>query len=255
MSRIYFHSQSGTAELSGRERAYMGTFCSSLLLVSMRLDQSWPSEAPLYRRMLPTAHYTQAGDDVSFLRAFSTWLCVGGDRETFGLTTRVRPFDAALNTAVVVGGDAVKLMARLHGQCEVHAYVEGPNRSWLADIIESGRDGSILRSGQGWEAVVALLRSSDDEPIVTSYSVCNRFPNPQVANWTDDRDGDGFWDLPEPEQWTRALRGLRESGGGLEMKPDDWSAFYFGEGVSGFDVMEEATNVDAVDPHAGITTG
>lgn len=239
MSRIYFHSQHGTAEVSGRERAHFGTFCSSLLLVSMRLDRAYPSDAALYRRMLPADHYTQNGTDDSFLHAFKTWLCVGDG--TFGIQTKAEPFTSALNTACVVGGDAVKLMARLHGQCEVHAYAEGPNRAWLAEIIERGRKANILRSGLGWEATIELLRARDDEPVITSYSVCEGFPNPSIAGWRDDRDGDGFWELPEAERWDRALGGLRASGGGLEMTPDNWRDFYFGDGVSGFDIIEEAS--------------
>lgn len=244
MSRIYFHSEHGTAELSGRERAHMGTFCHSLLVASLRLDRSWPSEATFYRRLLPKEHYTQQGDDNQFLHSFKTWLCVG-DGE-FGAKTKVSPFDAALNTAVYLGGDAVKLMARLHGQCEVHAYVEGQNRKWLAEIITEGRERHILRSGQGWEAVVALLESRTDGPVVTSYSVCQQFPNPTIAGWRDDRDGDGFYDLPESERWERAMKALRASGGGLEMGPAGWLEFYFGAGVSGFEVFEEAVAVDAV---------
>jgi hypothetical protein len=282
MSRIYFHSEHGTAELSGSERAHMGTFCSSLLVASLRLDRAWSSEAGFYRRLLPPDHYSQTGDDASFLRSLTTWLSVG-DGE-FGVNTKVSPFDAALNTAVAIGGDAVKLMARLHGQCEVHAYVEGANRGWLADIIEHGREDHILRSGQGWEKVVELLRSRSDCPVVTSYSVCMPFPNiafagcrhcgflekrhvknervgggdpwlicpeqatnvmPDMTRYTE-QDEETWYELPAAERWASAARNLRASGGGLEMKPDDWYNFYFGEGVTGFEVLEELVSIPAV---------
>jgi hypothetical protein len=44
----------------------------------------------------------------------------------------------------------VRFLARLHGQCEVHGWVAGKNRAWLADIIETGRETAILRDDMGW---------------------------------------------------------------------------------------------------------
>ncbi|GAA4304598.1 hypothetical protein GCM10023178_11830 [Actinomadura luteofluorescens] len=32
----------------------------------------------------------------------------------------------------------MRFLARLHAQCELHGYVEGPNRAWLADVIDQG---------------------------------------------------------------------------------------------------------------------
>lgn len=240
MSRIYFHSEHETAEVSGRERASMGTFCGSLLIASLRLDRSWPSEAAMYRRLLPPDHYTQRGTDEQFLSSLQTWLYVGDGQ--FGVTRKTDAFTCALNTAIVLGGDTLKLMARLHGQCEIYAFVEGPHRAWLADIIERGRASKLLRSGQGWESVVAMLRSRSDGPVVTSYSVCQSFPNATVAGWKDDEDGDGFYKLSETERWTRAMDGLRASKGGLELTPENWNEFYFRDSMSGFDVMEELTS-------------
>lgn len=175
MSCIYFHSPNGTAEVRGSERAYMGVLCSSLLVTSLGLDRAYPSDAARFRRMLPPDHYAQHGDDVEFLRRFQTWVTVGGE-ERFGVVTKTTPFIAAVNTATAIGGDALKLIARLHAQCEIHAYVEGPHRAWLASIIEHGRKANLLRSNQGWESVVALLRKGSDDAVVTSYSVCASFP-------------------------------------------------------------------------------
>jgi len=241
MSRIYFHSEHGTAEVSGRERASMGVFCSSLLLVALGLDRAWLADAATFRRLVPPGHYTQHGDDAAFLKSFQTWLAVGGEGE-FGIVTKAQPWVAGLNTALVAGSDPVRLMARLHGQCEIHAYVEGPNRSWLATIIETGRTAGIFRPSLGWESVVELLRSRDDAPVVTSYSVCQSFPNPTVAGWTDDREGDGFYDLPEAERWSRGMSALRQNGGGLELTPNNWGEFYFDNGANGFTIAAELWN-------------
>jgi hypothetical protein len=175
---------------------------------------------------------------VQFISAFSTFLSVG--TEPFGLIAKATPFDAALNTACAIGNDQVRLMARLHGQCEVHAFVVGQNRAWLAAIIRRGRETGVFRADQGWESVAELLASRDDCPVVTSYSVTRQFPNPEIAGWVDDEDGEGFYRLSDAERWRRALEGLTAAGGGLEMKPEDWSQFYFGDGVNGFHIAEQA---------------
>ena len=91
--------------------------------------------------------------------------------------TPLRGFDLQLNTVLAFGSDPACLFARLDGQCELHAYVEAPHRAWLAAVIEAGRASGLYRVGAGWEDVVALLRSRDDEPVVTSYSVTESFPS------------------------------------------------------------------------------
>jgi hypothetical protein len=247
MSRIYFHSEHGTAELRGSERAYMGSFCQRLLTIAIGADDEYEltSHPSPLRELLPDGHYLKdispdASNGRSFLQSLRTWLHVGDG--ALGIKYRTTPFDAALNTACVIGSDAVKLMARLHGQCELHAFVEGANRDWLASIIEKGRQQSVFRADMGWETIITLLRSRSDCPIVTSYSVCQQFPNPSIAGWKDEREGDAFWDLPNEDRWKLALTGLRESKGGLEMTPDNWAEFYFMDGITGFILREEAYN-------------
>lgn len=256
MSAIYFHTEAELERtyVSGRERAYMGTFCGDLLLMTLGLTRTWPSDAKKYRRLVPVDHYAHVEtDDIKFVRTLSTWLHVG--QGEFGVTTKVEPWVAALNTALAIGGDALRLMARLHGQCEIHTYVEGPNRGWLADIIDNGRASGLLRSGQNWERVSALLSERDDAPVVTSYSVCQQFPNPHRAGWSDDEDGEGFWRLSDSERWALGMAALRRDADGLEMKPDNWESFHFDNGASAFTVLEELHQAsDAVDPVAGEST-
>lgn len=273
MSAIYFHSEHGTERVSGRERAAMGVLCQKLLVVAMGADDEYElssQPSPLRHLLPPDLYVSQIGPDVNngreFMRSLRTWLHVGHGE--IGTKERTDPFTAALNTACRMGGDALKLVARLHGQCEVHAYVEGTHRVWLADIIEGARELRVLRDGMGWEAVIALLRGREDGAVVTSYSVCQQFPNSNVAGWKDDEDGDGFWKLPDSQRWALAIEGLRSSGGGLEMTPDNWDEFYFGEGVDGFRLRDDAheasklarqptelpPSTDAVDPHVGVST-
>jgi hypothetical protein len=150
-------------------------------------------------------------------------------------------FALHLNTAYFMGSDSVKLAARLHGQCELHTYVEGPNRQWLADIIKEGRSFKFYRDEMGWEGVIELLESASDGPVVTSFSVTEQFPNRYIADWnaptlTDEdgeeyEDDDAWYNLPEEERWQMAMKGLRQERGGLEMKPDNWKEFHFGHGL------------------------
>jgi hypothetical protein len=228
MSRIYFHSEHDDAEVRGSERAMAGGVCSRMLMVSLHLDSAMEGEVPKYLAMFPANHYIHGlRRDAQLKRSIETAVAVGQEF-----------FTAALNTALVMGSDAVKLLARLHGQCEIHAYVRGENRAWLAGIIERGRVDKILRANMGWEAVVELLRSRDDGPVVTSYSVCEQFPNAEAAGFQyDEENPDAWYDLPGDEQWSRAIEGLLKEPG-LEMTPERWADFYFGDGQTGFDLLD-----------------
>ena len=192
---------------------------------------------------------------------------------------RIALFDLMLNTAARVGSDAVKLAARLHGQCELHAWVDGPDRKWLAEIIASGREAGVFRDVNAitgyaekfpaddsldWEGVIALLKWRDDEPVVTSYSVCDSFMSTACAEWegpppsrlpkpswltsdtwdpaNDPEDAEygrqEAWDqLPTAVKWRVGMRWLRARKGGLQLKPDDWGSFYFGHGLSALDLL------------------
>jgi hypothetical protein len=135
-----------------------------------------------------------------------------------------------LNTVLVVGNDPLCLYARLHGQCEIHAYVEGPNRTWLANVIRDGLEYGVYRPEAGWESVVTLLRNREDEPVVTSYSICESFPNRDVADWVppgeanedDDAHEDAWYDLDADERWRLAMTALRVDTESLrELQPEN----------------------------------
>lgn len=237
MSRIYFHTQDEDAEIHGSERHYFASLCAEMTYAVLRRHTEDSEEAPaLLRRAFHHDHYMLSVRGGVFADRFRTHLIVSdaplllGDQE-------VSIFSLVLNTALRLGSDPVRLAARLHGQCEIHAYVEGANRAWLADIIEQGRQFELYRSGQGWEDVVALLRRDATSPVVTSYSVCEQFPNAGIANWSPplDEDGEKDWDawygLSDQTRWEMALAGLRARRGGLELKPDDWSNFSFGHNL------------------------
>jgi hypothetical protein len=155
------------------------------------------------------------------------------------------PFKFSLNTACLVGNDQVRFLARLHGQCEIHGWVDGPNRAWLANLITVGRQSGLYRSDVGWESVVELLTSRDDEPVVMSDSTTNQFPDPDVADWSpavdesgEQIDDDEWYKLSEKEQWRLAMTGLRRKRG-LEITPDGFASFRFGDGLTVLDLLAQ----------------
>lgn len=293
MSRVYFHSPSGTAELHGSERAHLGVLCSDVALGVLDLG-GWNDDRVVdlvdeRRYPRPSGHDWPARQH--WIRAVETALRVadrsplswrGHDLDAFSLT---------LNTAAAAGSDAMKLAARIHGQCELHAWVDGPNRAWLADVMQQGLDSGVFRNGfwyavhpdspkdkwssQGWDKVMDLLRSRDDEPVVTSYSVCESFPNRSSAGWEpppmpddwapdwagDDKGrteweqdyptpeakeeyyyeqaGDLWYEVPDEEQWALGMAGLRASRDGLELKPDNWQTFRFRHRLSFLDLLTQ----------------
>lgn len=137
----------------------------------------------------------------------------------------------SLNTAIASGSPFLNLAARIHATCEIHGYVEGPNRAWLAGLIEEGRKRNIFRPEMGWEEVVDFLRLSDDTPVVMSYSVTESFPNPWEMGWfanqgftqeqiDNDEGYEGWEKLSYEEQWDLAMEWLRNNGDHVEMAPD-----------------------------------
>lgn len=236
MSRIYFHSEHGTAELRGSERAHMGVLCNDLMLGvigDLYCAKDWLIPLiPHDHHILMDRLKPESGLS-SFLRGMDSAFIVDGKR--------VETWIVSLNTAWTIGGDPLRLLARLHGQCEIHCWVEGVNRKWLAGIIREGRKSGLYRENQGWEAVTNLLESRDDCPVVCSYSVCEQFPNygclpadHPLKMREDESRYDDFYELPSAEAWQACTTGLRDQGNGLELRPDKWADFRFDDGHSIF---------------------
>lgn len=131
MSRLYFHSEhSGTAAVLGAERAHIG------LLVRRTAEAALPSSYLAWHRMT-----LQARDVVDEYQdaQMRLWFGSSGDMADpmFMLPGKppLKNYHVALNTVLALGSDVLCMFARLDGQCEHHAYVEGPNRVWLANVI------------------------------------------------------------------------------------------------------------------------
>ncbi|MFG2046043.1 hypothetical protein ACGFIW_01265 [Micromonospora sp. NPDC048935] len=289
MSRVYFHSPSGDAELRGSERAWLRSLARGpaetawgldpqqgidrvrdiLALVSevpdglyganylhtylrdaeaqeqanKRVYAGWQPGQPLAG---PTSHEPQQ----RLINAVRVALRVDGLRMVVA-DVELHTTNVDLNTALVAGSDAVRVAAKVDGWCESHCWVEGPDRAWLADIIDQGLTAGLYRRGlwysntpdgpkdqwsdQGWGQVTGLLRSRDDEPVVLSYSVCDQFPNPEIAG--HELSPDQWYDLPRAEQWQTAMDGLRRDRPWARLAPDTLAEVTFGLPVTVYDLF------------------
>ena len=307
MSRVYFHSPSGEAKLAGSERAWLCHLAKGLAAAAWDLDGAAGSleRAVEIVSMVPEvedgqhganylhtymreavaqekrndaaikAHHLRAVTNYEplerFVQALRTKLKVEGvPLRVAGLELHSR--DVELNTALAAGSDPVRLAAKVHGWCETHCWVEGPDRAWMAGLIDRGLKAGLYRAGlwyepapgaekkwssQGWEEVTALLRARDDEPVVLSYSVCDQFPNPDVGwmppwpegvprRWdalTEEqlqqrRQRDEEWaDLDDAERWRIAMDGLRAERPWARLAPDTLADVTFGPPVTVYDLL------------------
>ena len=248
MSRVYFHTKHTDAELHGSERAWLGHIARSIGDTAWGLDPDHPSleraeqilalipEVPegeyganYLHRHLREAQAQNAANLAAFegwrpghaprgrtdyepernlMRSLRTALSGIGSRDMLVAGVSLDPSSVSLNTALALGSDPVRLAAKIHGWCEVHAWFDGPDRAWAADIIDQGLAAGIYRRGhpadagysQGWEQVQALLRERDDEPVVMSYSVCDQFPNQRWYPGWPGREVEKWDDYTEAEQ-------------------------------------------------------
>lgn len=247
MSRIYFTSEKEETEVHGRERARFGCMISDMGLTPLLpLCMSYTDSPPKIFELLPEDCYLRTvpsksrewyGRDAhDFERAFRTWYR-GADAdndmlEVYGIKHNI--FDISLNTAIVMGSDPIKMGARIHGQCEIHAYIEGTNRAWVASIIEQGLDTHVYSNDVGWEPTIEMLKKEDNSPVVMSYSVCDEFPNQDVVNYKDET---AWHELTSHERWDLAMGELRKQNSGLEIRPDYWENYRFGDMATSFDII------------------
>lgn len=232
MSRVYFHTQhEGEVELRGAERAQMSHLVREIaesMIPSHSDKQVLAAIRPELRKQFQRTRID--GGLVPYLAEHGPLLDLDRLKLSFSVDSgsagifqhqgmSLESFALALNTTLVLGSDPLCLMARLHGQCEIHAYVEGPNRAWLAEIIQQGLDAKLYRTEMGWEGVQELLRNGAEHPVVTSYSICDGFPNQYEADWVapevdGEQDQDAWYELSHDRRWELSLASLRS-------KPDD----------------------------------
>jgi hypothetical protein len=254
MSGIYFRTRSGDeARLQGSERAWFSHLANHQAYIALELipqfhDFDTPDRPHLLREVVASpTHWSLNSRGHEFAKQMRTALNVGRDLRFKTPHGDIGSWYIVLNTALAAGSDPVKLGARLHAQCELHCWVDGPNRAWLADIIERGLKTGIFREGLRWDAVVELLRSADDEAVVMDYSVTESFPrrdmDPESAGYDQETGEDLWYELPHEERWDRCMALLRAEehpGFGDEISPENWDGFHFGEEFNGYQLMDYA---------------
>ena len=243
MSAIYFHTKDcDDVFIHGAERALMSMYLNNMaygVMQSIITPSFLDDEPPKIFRFIPPTHYLRLVQSPyrNFQDNFSAALNAGF---TFTVDDeQIDAFPLVLNTAFRIGSDVYRLMARIHGQCEVHCYVKPENFVWFGNIIQTGLGSKIFRKDMGWEDVLSLLKKTKS-PIVLSYSVCEQFPSSEIANWhDDDGDGDGWYGLSPNEQWDLGFSGLEERNKtwSLEITPDTWEGYHFGPNLSAFDLL------------------
>lgn len=251
MSRVYFHTPSAEGELWGGERGWLGNLCADIAVGLANVRH----HADTWKKLTSPSHYLRKEgwqySHLQWIDSFETALHVNLDSSFLVWNGKpVDIFSLILNTASAVGSDAVKLAARIHGQCEIHCFVEGVDRAWLAQLISSGMSDGVFRRNTGaptcsWESVQRLLLDRDDEPVVMSYSVTDQFPSQEAAEWEpdiiDDDDvscgGDAWYDLTHDQRWEIAMDAIRKSPKRLRLNPAEWGNFNFNHGLTMMDLI------------------
>jgi hypothetical protein len=275
MSRIYFHTPSGEAELWGGEKAWLRSVCEDMAIGLLPGD--WRHERS--RELIAPGHdladprYQPPQEYLRWRNHLETALQVGHGTLAWN-GCHVDEYHLLLNTVMRAGSDPVKLAARIAGQSEIHCYIEGIDRAWAAQLIDAGlgagvfRDLSGIANAPGWDGVTRLLRDRDDEPVVLSYSISDPFPGPYAPGWTPPEDpawmpefyrgrpgdwaaladgeraqetADALWErweeLGAAEQWRIGITAVRAEEAGLRIDPARWDGFLFGHKLSVLDVL------------------
>lgn len=188
MSYIAFSSKEGRVEVGGSERARMGVLIDDLAWVMHRRGNHEPNPQKDYSDKL-------------------AW--VYGDMRS----GREDGFAERLGWVCLIGDDVLKLLAHIHGQCELHAWVHPDDGEWFAGLIEEAVKRGLLgddgRAYYGsWQDVADLARRSTT-PLVSAYSVTEGWPDPYLIGQhrpdlftpADEDDPWESWsDLPDSEK-------------------------------------------------------
>jgi hypothetical protein len=178
---------------------------------------------------------------MELVSAVNTFLAVTDMQiEVAGFT--LHSMDLEVNTALAAGSDPIRLAAKLAGWGEIHAWVDGPDRAWLADVIEEGLTHRIYRREltrmddtkphpSGWDDVMAMLRANDTEPVVTSYSGSDGWLEPLPGT-----DADEWYELPLESRWELGMEYLA-SKPYLQITPESLGGQWFDRAVTVWDVM------------------
>lgn len=231
MSSISFDSEQGRVLVGGRERARMG------LLIE---DLAWLMHSRGKNSMLSPLEASRAKLEYRY----------GLDENT--------AFSERLGWACLIGNDQMKLIAHIHGQCEIHGWVHPDDGEWFADLVEravadgllgsDGREGGVNGYGS-WQDVADLARRSIT-PLVSAYSVCEYWPERGLISqyrpdlWTyDEENPDAWYDLSEEERQRIGDEALEDCC--PRWQPAEWGT-HWSEIVRGIHPWDNAVTSTAV---------
>lgn len=228
MSSINFFSKDNQASLRGSERAAMDIITSGFQEIIFENK----SKDEILQILGGTQdlcnlyffHHEEEKFKESFRMAMRTGMC-SGLQFKLGEET-INPFCLKLNTAFKMGSDPIKLMTRLHAQCEINTYVMPENFSWIIEIIENGLESGLYRQNQGWDDVLRIFKESKT-PIVTSFSGDDDFPDRKNLEIDDET----WHEMSYENRFDLALKELQEINM-LEITPQLWEKYCFDKDIS-----------------------
>ena len=261
MSRITFESKERSVDVRGSERFHAGYAIESINKAFLDIS----GNRALLIKAIPAFHHLRTMDINSpqWASNFEASFYHGSLNLEVD-DKKINGFHLSLNTASVIGDDAVKMLARIHAQCEIHGFVSGQNRAWMADIIAKGPV-EVFRPDSGWTEVVELLRESDDGPVVMSYSVTDDFLSTIGYEWVSetfskqdvedeesvnengytawDQIQEDWYDLDLETKWNYAQKWLNaNSSKGLEITPEAWPITFGPNGMTAGKLVETLRN-------------
>jgi hypothetical protein len=206
-----------------------------------------PDKTAGLRSLLPPGHCLLAEQGYEFENLAECWLrgrMLHADNLEHPFLVldgrRLLFFATVLNTVVSLGSDALTLAARLHGQCELHCYVEYEDFYWFADMLRKSipifraQHKQATNQLEWLEHEMRQIHRKKGLPVVFSYSVTNPWPNALDCNVSD-----GAWaKMDRDRRWslgTEALRSHPEKR--LRIGPDEWDGYQFDYGLSAFDLL------------------
>lgn len=242
MSRVYFHMLDGTVEVHGSERHRAAQLVEGI-------------GASILARYVEDLGLDRAYERPGMIRAYFSMaekpLTVAGHG--------INGWNLLLNTALDTGNEAICFLTKFHAQCEIHAWIAGEHRAWLAGVIEKAIELKLVRPevphkpdqpfSTGWRELVVALRKNDANPVVMSYSVTSQFPNHRL--WQGDADNpipeaseeraEAFYDHSIQKQWDLCMPAIRD----LQMTPENLCTYGFGDGMSALGLAELIDNSKA----------
>ena len=240
MSRVYFHMLDGTVEVHGSERHRAAQLVEGL-------------GAVILSHYIEKLGLDRAFERPGMLRAYFSSL----DKPLTVAGYGVNAWNLLLNTALDTGNEAICFLTKFHAQCEIHAWVAGKDRAWLAGVIEKAIENKLVRPevpgmdptklfSTGWRELVEALRRTDAHPVVMSYSVTQQFPHSSF--WRGDADNpvpddsderaEAFEGYSREKQWDLCMPSIID----MQMTPENLCTYGFGDGMSALGLAEILDN-------------